>query len=145
MNLIQHQPAHVQAVFGADLCGQHLIEAVVGVVDDALVGPQYLAAFEQRWGHLHHLRGYIEDNRSLLSVRRCAVHLSRGFTIAKEQVQRHSGSQLTLAVLLGYLDVGGGELAFPVGLERAENVPDNLFLPWQQIKGLSGPAALGMA
>lgn len=41
MNLIQHQSAHVQAMLGADLRGQHLIEAVVGVVDDALVGSQY--------------------------------------------------------------------------------------------------------
>lgn len=36
MDFIEHQPRHVQAVLGAGLGGQHLIEACVAVVDDAL-------------------------------------------------------------------------------------------------------------
>ena len=47
-------------------------------------------------------------------------------------------------MLLRYFDVGGIELPITVWLQNTEDVPDDLLLPVDQLKGLTVPGAFGV-
>ena len=70
-------------------------------------------------------------------------------TVGKEMVQTKPRRQLRLAVLLWYLLVkiliGPDQLAVLVRLQRAVKQVNGIRLPLQELKGLSGPLALGVA
>ena len=45
--------------------------------------------------------------------------------------------RVAILLLLGDLDIGGSELAVAVGFDGAEQVTDDLFLPVDELEGLS--------
>ena len=63
----------------------------------------------------------------------------------RREQKRHGSGKFRFALLLGDLDVGGVELPIAVGLENAEDVPNDLFLPVNKLEGLSRPGAFGVA
>ena len=92
-----------------------------------------------------HVGGDLEDDAGLLPVGRAPVDLGGLLPVPAGQQQRDRGGQLGLALLLGDFHIGGGELAVAVGLDGAEQVAHDLFLPTQQCEGFSCPAAFGVA
>ena len=124
---------------------QHLVEAVGGLVDDPLLGSEDLHAARERRTHSHHVSGHVEYDGGLLAVGSAAIHLGAFLSIAAGKQKRHRSGQLALAHFLRYLHISRVELPVPVRLQYAEQVADDLLLPVDQFKGLSGPGAFGMA
>ena len=81
---------------------------------------------------------HIEHDGCLVAVTGRAVDLRRLLVVSVEQIQSHGSGQLRLALFLGYLHIGGEELPLAVLLHDAEDVPDDLLLPVDEFKGLSG-------
>ena len=104
-----------------------------------------VAPLEQCRGHLHHLVGHIENDGRLLAVGGSTVDFGRRFIICKQQIQRNSGGELGLAVLLADLHIRRAELAVTVLIHDAEHIPDDLLLPRQKPEPLARPFALGVA
>ena len=132
-------------MLGSNLCRKHLIKAIIEMCCNPLIGPKALRPLCQGRSHLHHLIGHIKDNGCLCSVSRSTVNLWGGFPISKKKVQCYSRSKLALSIFLRYFNIGCSELPCPISLYCAEYIPYYLFLPWQQLEGLSCPSALGMA
>ena len=145
VEFVKYHAMGVEAVLVAHISGQHLIDAPGGLVDDALLGVEDLDPFGKCRAHPNHIRCYIEHDGCLLPVGGTAIDFSAFLTVTAGQQKRDGGSQFGLALLLGNLNVCGIELPIAVGLQRSEDVPDNLLLPVDQFKGLSGPGAFGVA
>ena len=124
---------------------QHLIKRIGRLVDDPLLGSQYLHPPVQRRAHPHHVSRHLKHNRSLLPVSCTAVHLRTLLPVPAGQKQRHRRRKLTLSLLLRYLDISRVELPVPVPLHRPEHIPDDLLLPVDQLKRLPRPGPLRMA
>ena len=145
VQLVEDHAVDVEAVLGVGLGGEHLIEAVRRLVDDPLLGGQYLDTPVQRRAHPYHVSSHVEDDGGLLAVGGAAVDLGAFLAVAAAQEQGDSGGELAFPHLLGDLDVGRVELPVAVGLQNPEQVADDALLPVDQLEGLSRPRALGVA
>ena len=134
----------VKAMLITDVRRQHLVDTARWLIDQPLLGIQYLNPLCQRRTHTNHIGGNIENDGSLLSISCAAINLCAFFTVTTGQKQRNGGSQLRLALFLGDLNIGGIELPVSVGLQRTEYIPDDLLLPVDEFKRLSCPGAFGM-
>ena len=145
VQLIKNHAVDVEAMLGVGLSREHLVEAVGGMVNDALLGREDLDPLGERRTHLHHIRRYLKNNGCLLAVGSAAIHLGAFLTVPAGEKKRHCSGQLRLAHFLGDLDVGGVELAVPVLFDHAKQVADDALLPVDQLEGLSRPGAFGVA
>ena len=145
VELVKYHAMGIEAVLVSHISGQHLIDAPGGLVDDALLGVENFDSLIKGGTHPHHIRSHIEHDGRLLAVSGASVDLGAFLAVPAGQQKRDGGSQFGLALLLGNLNVCGIELPIAVGLQRSEDVPDNLLLPVDQFKGLSGPGAFGVA
>ena len=145
VQLIKHHAVDIKAVFTVGFCRKHLIKTIGRSVNDTLGGRQDFDAPVERRTHPDHIGCHFKNDGCLLTIRSTAVDLCTLLTVAACEQERHRSGQLRLAHLLGYLNVGGVELSVAVGLERSEDIPDDLLLPVNQLEGLSGPCAFGVA
>ena len=145
MQLVKHHAVGVETVLVANIRRKHLVDTARWLIDEPFLGIQYLHSFCQCWTHPHHVGGYIKNDGCLLTVGGTTVDLGAFLAVTAGQQKCNSGSQFGLALFLWDLDVCGIKLAIAVGLQRSENVPDDLLLPVDQFKGLSRPGALGVA
>ena len=145
VQLIEHHAVGVETVLITDICGEHLVDTARWLIDEPLLGIQYLDPLGECRAHPHHVSRHIENDGCLLTVGGTAVDLGAFLSVTAGEQKRHGSGKFRFALLLGNLDVGCVELPIAVGLEDTENVPDDLLLPVNQLKGLSRPGALGMA
>lgn len=86
-------------------------------------------------GHIRTISAAIEHDGRLLAVSGASVDLGAFLAVPTGQKQGHGSGQLGFALFLGNLNVCGIELAVAVGLQRPEDVPDDLLLPVNEFKG----------
>ena len=145
VQLIEHNAVGVETVLVADIGGEHLVDTSRWLINEPLLGIQYLDPFGECRTHPHHISRHIENDGCLLTVGGAAVDLGAFFTIAAGEQKCHRSGKLRLALFLWNFNVGGIELPITVWLEDAENVPDNLLLPVDEFERLSRPGAFGVA
>ena len=145
MQLVKHHAVGVEAVLVADIGGEHLVDTARWLINEPLLGIQYLDPFGECRTHPHHVSRHIENDGCLLTVGGTAVDLGAFLSVTAGEQKRHGSGKFRFALLLGDLDVGGVELPIAVGLEDTENVPDDLLLPVDKLEGLSCPGAFGVA
>ena len=145
VEFVKYHAMGIEAVLVAHISGQHLVDAPGGLVDNALLGVENFDSLIQRRAHPHHIRSHIEHDGRLLAVSGASVDLGAFLAVPAGQKQGHGSGQLGFALFLGNLNVCGIELAVAVGLQRPEDVPDDLLLPVNEFKGFPGPGALGVA
>ena len=145
VQLIEYNAVGVEAVLVADISGKHLVDTARGQIDKPLLGIQDFYSLCQSRTHTNHISSHIENDGCLLTVGSAAVNLGAFLTITAGQQKCNGGSQFGLALFLGDFDICGIKLAVAVGLQRSENVSDDLFLPVDQFKGLSRPGAFCVA
>ena len=146
VKLIKNTGADVQTMFGSDFRGQYLIDAAGGLIDHPFHGWNDLDALAQRRGLLDHIDSHIKNNSRLLSVAGAGVYLGFPFIVVGQHIERDGRAQFTLALLFRNLDIGGGVLAHGgiIVSNRTEHVPDDFFLPRQQLEGFPVKFALSM-
>ena len=138
VQLIEHHAVNVEAVLRVGLCRQNLIKAVCRQVHNPLCsGQDFDSAIEGRT-HPDHVGCDLKNNRGLLPVRSAAVDLRTFLTVAACEQECNRSRKLRFAHLLGYLNVGGVELPISVGLDDSEDIPDDLLLPVDYQRVLSG-------
>ena len=146
MKLIKDAGADVQAVLGGHFTGQHLINASCWLVDHSFGGRNDLDALAERRGLLHHINSNIKHDSRLLTVAGAGVNLRPPLIVIAEHIQGNGSAELTLSVLLRNLNVGRvvlphGGIIVPDG---TKHIPDDLFLPGQQLERLPVEFSLGM-
>ena len=104
-----------------------------------------LDPFGERQTHPHPIPRHIEHDSRLLAVGGAAIDLGPLLAIAAGEQKGHSRREFALAPLFRDLNIGGVELPIAIGLENTEQIPNDLFLPVDEFKGLSGPGSLGVA
>ena len=144
VQLIKHHAVGVEAVLVADIGGEHLVDTTRWLINEPFLGIQYLDPLGECRTHPHHICRHIENDGRLLTVGSTAIDFGAFLSVAAGEQKRHRSGKLGLALLFWDLDVGGIELPIAVGLENTENVPDNLLLPIDELKGLSRPGAFGV-
>ena len=81
----------------------------------------------------------------MLSIRSASIHFGSFLAVPTREEKCNGGSEFGLAHFLGDFDVGGIELSVAVGLECAEKVSDDLFLPIKKLKAFTRPGAFCVA
>ena len=145
MQLVIHDTGNVEAVFAVCLCRQDLIDTVRRLEDHLLLGSEDLGPLGKCRCHPHHIHGDLKDNAGLLTVRSAGVNFRSLFPVTAAEIQCHRCCQFTLTLLLRNLHIGCVKLPVAIRFDHSEDVPDDLLLPVDKVKGLSGPASLGMA
>ena len=142
---IEDTGVDVVAVFRGDLGGQRLIDGACRQVDEALLALHDLDALEQGRALEHHVLCHIEYDAGLCAVVGAAVDFTAFFLVGTEHIQRDGSGQLALSGLLADFNKGGIELPVAIGLEDTEDIPDDLFLPFDELEGFPCPGAFGVA
>ena len=86
----------------------------------------------------------VEDDRGLIFIRCCAVDLGTLFIIKTEKKESDARCECALAVLAWHLEVGGAVLAQAIFANCAEEIIEELSLPFSQDETRARPLALGM-
>ena len=145
VQFVEHHAVGVEAVLVAHIGREHLVDTARWLINEPLLGIQYLDPLGERCTHPHHVSRHIEYNGRLLTVGSTAIDLGSFLTVTAGKQERHRSGKLGLALFLGYLNVGSVELPVAVWLEYTEDIPDNLLLPVNKLEGLSCPGAFGVA
>ena len=145
VQFVKHHAVGVETVLITDIGGEHLVDTARWLINEPLLGIQYLYSFRESRTHPHHVSRHIENDGCLLTVRSTAVDLGAFLSVTAGEQKRHGSGKFRFALLLGDLDVGGIELPIAIGLENTEDIPDDLLLPVDKLKGLSCPSAFGVA
>ena len=145
MQFIEYHTVSVEAVLVADIGREHLVDTARWLINEPLLGIQYLYSFRECRTHPHHICRHIENDGSLLSVGSAAINFGSFLSVTAGEQKCHCGGKLGFALFLGNLNVCGIELPIAVGLEDTEDVPDDLLLPVDKLEGLSRPGAFGVA
>ena len=93
MQFIEHHTMRVESVLVTDIGGKHLIDTARWLINDPLLGIEYLDPFGKCRTHSHHVGGHIENDGCLLSVSGTAVNLGSFFTVTAGKQKCYSGSQ----------------------------------------------------
>ena len=142
VELIKDHSVDIEAMLGVGFCRKHLIETVGGPEYHPFLGGQDLDPLVEGRTHPDHIRRHFKDDGSLLPVCRTAIDFRPFFPVPAAKQERHRSRQLTFSLLLRDLDVGRIELSVPVGFYRPEQVPNDLFLPVDQFKGMAAQVPL---
>ena len=145
VQLVKHHAVGVETVLVADIGREHLVDTARWLINEPLLGIQYLDPLGECRTHPYHVSRHIENDGRLLTVRSTAIDFGSFLSVTAGEQKCHRSGKLRFALLLGDLDVGGVELPIAVGLEDTENVPDDLLLPVNKLEGLSRPGAFGVA
>ena len=94
VQLIKNHAVDVEAVLGVGLRREHLVEAVGGMVDNALLGCEDLDTLGERRTHLHHIRRHLKNDGCLLAVCSAAIHLGAFLAVPAGEQKRHRSGQL---------------------------------------------------
>ena len=144
VQLIEHHAVGIKSVFVAHIGGEHLVDTARRLINEPLLGIQYLDPLRECRTHPHHISRHIEHDGRLLTVGGAAVHLGALLAVTAGEQKCHRSGKLGLAMLFRNFDVCRVELPIAVGLEDTENVPDNLLLPVDELERLSRPGAFGV-
>ena len=144
VQLIKNDPVGIKAVLVRYIGRQSFVLASGGDVLHFLLGCLYIHFACQHRTSFYHCEGNVKYDLCLVSVCGTAVHFRSRLKVRTEKVQCNSGSKLRLALLLGNFDISGIELPIAVRLQDTEDIPDDLLLPVNQLKGLTIPGAFGM-
>nr|DAO53593.1 MAG TPA: hypothetical protein [Caudoviricetes sp.] len=145
MQFVKHHTMSIETVLVAHIGRKHLVYTSRRLINEPLLGIQYLDPLGKCRTHPYHVGRHIEHDGCLLTVSSAAVNLGTFLTVTAGQQKSNGGSQFRLALFLGDFDICGIKLAIAVGLQCSENVSDDLFLPVDQLEGLSRPGAFGVA
>ena len=145
VQLVKYHAVSVEAVFVADIGGEHLVDTARWLINEPFLGIQYLDPLGECWTHSHHVCRHIEHDGCLLAVSGTAIDFRSFLSVTAGKQERHSGGKLGFALLFRNFDVCSVELPIAVWLENTENVPDDLLLPVNKLEGLSRPGAFGVA
>ena len=145
VQLIEHNAVGVETVLVADIGGEHLVDTSRWLINEPLLGIQYLDPLGECRTHSHHIRRHIENDGLLSPVGGTSVHLGTFLTVAAGKQERHRSGKLGFALLLRNFDVCRIELPIAVRFEDTENVSNDLLLPVDKLEGLSRPGAFGVA
>ena len=145
VQLIEHHAVGIETVLVAHIGREHLVDTARWLIDEPLLGIQYLDPFGECRTHPHHICRHIEHDGCLLTVGGTAIDLGAFLTIAAGEQKSYRSGKLGLALLFRNFNVCCIELSVSVGLEDTEDVPNDLLLPVDKLEGLSRPGALGVA
>lgn len=145
VQLAKYHAVSVKAVLVAHIGREHLVDTARWLINEPLLGIQYLDPLGERRTHSHHVGRHIEHNGRLLTVGSTAIDLGAFLSVTAGEQKCHRSGKLRFALFLWNFDVGGIELPIAVRLEDTEDVPDDLFLPVNKLEGLSRPGAFGVA
>ena len=145
VQLVEDDAVRVEPVLVRDIRGQHLVEAMRRQVFEPLLRFEDLHALGESRAEAHHVDRDVEHDLGLVPVGGAAVHLGPLLVVPAGQKQRDRRGKLALSLLLRDLHVGGVELPVAVLLDHAEEIPDDLLLPVDELERLPGPRALGVA
>lgn len=101
MQLVKHHAVCIEAVFVADISGEHLIDTARGLINEPLLGVQYLDPFGECRTHPHHISRHIEHDGCLLSVGSAAVYLGAFLSVTAGEQKGYRCGKLGLALLFG--------------------------------------------
>ena len=144
VQFIENNTVGIETVLVANISGKHLVDTARRLIDEPFLGVQDFDTLGECRTHTHHIGGNIENNGCLLSVSSTAIYLGAFLTITAGQQKCNGGSQFGFALFLGNLNICGIELTVAVGLQRSEDVPNNLLLPVNQFKRLARPCSFRM-
>ena len=145
VQLVEYHTVCIEAVLVADIGGEHLVDTTRWLINEPLLGIQYLDPLGERRTHPHHVSRHIENDGCLLTVGGTAVDLGAFLSVTAGEQKCHRSGKFGLALLLRDFDVCGVELPIAVGLEDTKDVPNDLLLPVNKLEGLSCPGAFGVA
>ena len=145
MQFVKHHTMSIETVFVADIGREHLVDTARRLINEPFLGVQYLDPFGERRTHPHHIRCHIEHDGCLLTVSGTAIDFGAFLTVTAGEQERYRSGKLGFALLLWDFDVSGVELPVAIGLEDTEDIPDDLFLPFDELEGFPCPGAFGVA
>ena len=145
VQLIEYHAVGIEAVLVADIGGEHLVDTARWLINEPLLGIQYLDPLGECRTHPYHVCCHVENNGRLLTVRSTAIDFGSFLSVTAGEQKCHRSGKLGLALLFRNFNVCCIELSIAVGLEDAENVSDNLLLPVDELERLSRPGAFGVA
>ena len=145
MQLIEYDPARVEAMLVRNISRQHLVFAVGRIVDDRPCRFLYRHTVPECFAQHHHVHRHIEHDLCLVDICSTGIYFRSLLTVSAGQIQGYGSRKLTLAHLLRDLHIGSRELSVAVWLKSSEHIPDDLFLPVDQFERLLIPLALRMA
>ena len=145
VEFIKDHTVDVEPMLGVGFCRKDLVETVGGPEYHPFLGGQDLDPLAEGRTHPNHVRRHFKYDRSLLPVCRTAIDLRPFFPVPTTEKERHRSRQLTFSLFFGDFNVGGVELPIAVGLYGAEQVPDDLLLPVDELEGMARPGSLGVA
>ena len=82
VQLIEHHAVGVEAMLVADIGREHLVDTARWLINEPLLGVQYLDPLGERRTHSHHIRSHIENDGRLLTVGSTSVHLGTFLAVA---------------------------------------------------------------
>ena len=145
VQFVEYHTMSVKSVLVADISREYLVDTARWLINEPLLGIQYLDPFGECRTHPHHISRHIENDGRLLPVGGAAVDLGTFLAVTAGEQKCHRSGKFGLALLFRNFDVCRVELPVAVGLEDTEDIPNDLFLPVDKFKRLSRPGALGMA
>ena len=144
VQLIEYHAVGVETVLVAYIGGEHLVDTARWLIDEPLLGIQYLDPLGERRTHPHHISRHIEHDGCLSPVSGTSVHFNSFLAISAGKQQSHRSGKFGFALLFRNLNVCRVELSVAVRFEDTENVSDDLLLPVDKLEGLSCPCAFGV-
>jgi hypothetical protein len=145
MQFVEHNTVNVESVLAIGLRRQYLVEGIGRQIHDALGRSQNLYPLVECRTHTNHVCRDIKDDAGLLPIRCTAIHFGPLLSIPAGHEQCDCSRQLALALFLWDFHVCCIELPIAIGLQDAEQIPDDTLLPVDQLERFSGPGAFRMA
>ena len=144
MKLVKNYSVNVKAVLVGDIGRQRFILTAGGDKFHFL-----LACFDVHFLFklrlpFYHLQSDVKNDLCLVPVSGASVHLSARFKIRAEQIQCDRCSEFGLALLFRNFNIRRIELTIAVGLQYAEDISDDLFLPVYKLERFAVPCSFGV-
>ena len=94
VQLVEYHTVGVETVFVADIGREHLVDTARWLINEPLLGIQYLDPLGERRTHPHHVSRHIENDGCLLTVGGTAVDLGAFLSVTAAKEQGDSSGQL---------------------------------------------------
>ena len=85
VQLIEYHAVGVETVLVAYIGGEHLLDTARWLIDEPLLGIQYLDPLGERRTHPHHISRHIKHDGCLLTISRTAIDLGSFLTVTAAQ------------------------------------------------------------